>query len=834
MKVKNYIFIFLLIISSQNIYAQLNIGGKPLSFSKEFILKSVDEIPRIYLPKQNNKKLIAEAEKNDAKDIPWQFGKNILVNLDVKKIAIVENLHEGKLYRLMIVSENALTINLKFSEFKIPEKAVLYIYNSNKTDIIGGFTSANMQKSGTFATTLVKGSEIVIEYFEPYEVDFKGKLIISRVTHGFRGVGDMSKGFGNSGDCNMNVACDDGLPWDNEIRSVCMLVSGGSGFCSASLINNTENNGIPYILTANHCYEDPTDLVFMFNWQSTTCDNPMISPSHDDLSGAVLRARDYESDFCLFEMNDVPPYTYNVYYAGWDNQDVSSTSSVCIHHPSADIKKISFDDNASVSDYYLGNSSDDMSHWKVQWDRNTTTEGGSSGSPLFNQNHKIIGQLHGGYASCTNLNQPDWFGKFSYSWDVGTTSETRLKDWLDPLELSVTEFEGYDPNIPLADNDAEVLKINIPENYYFGENSFYPSVKIRNRGNQTLTSLKVSYQIDNSEIKIKNWSGNLQTGGITDFDFEKISLSYSKHSVKFWTSMPNGVSDDYLYNDTIEKSFYVYESVFFDDFENDNVWELNGEFQIGVPEGLGGEKGYPDPTNAYSGSQILGTDLSGLGQHPGDYENNLNYDKEYAVSPMIDCSNYENCILRFERQLGVDKHKYDQVGIEIKNDTSDWETVWQNNNSIITDSIWDEQIVDISEFADKRKIKIRFSIGPTDHADQYCGWNIDDFMIAGNEIDNPKIFESTISVYPNPTSNYFYIDFTNKDEIAFADVIVSDLSGKIVFQKYFSEEEIKSINTSTFDKKMIKIDLRKNNIGIFIVKVKTNSDSFSSKVVLMN
>ncbi len=833
MKLRNITFLFLFFLNFQVLNAQLNVGGFPKSFNSELKIKSENSIPKIIiLPELNNEKLRREAEKNDVKDRPWQFGKNISVNIDLKKNALTEKIPGGKLYRLKIISKNALTLNFRFKKYKLPQGAVLYLYNSGKKEILGGFTFANNQKNGIFATSLIKGDEIILEYYEPDNSGFSGELVIDRVTHGFRGAGEMNKGFGNSGDCNLNVACDDGT-FADEIRSVCMLVTGGSGFCSGALINNTQEDGTPYILTANHCYEDPSDMVFWFNWQSATCENPSSSPAYDALSGAVLRARDYESDFCLFELNDVPPYTYNVYYAGWNNEDVPSSASVCVHHPSADIKKISYDDDAPVSDYYLGNSSAAESHWKVVWDRNTTTEGGSSGSPLFNQNGKITGQLHGGYASCTNQTEPDWYGKFSYSWDTGTTPETRLKDWLDPLNLNITEIEGYDPNIPLADNDAQILKINSPQKYYFGENSFLPSVKIRNRGNNNLTSLKISYQIDNSGIVSENWTGNIVSGEIFDFNFEKITLPFAKHTIKFWTELPNGVPDEYVYNDTIEMTFFIYENIFFDDFEEGNVWELSGEFQIGNPQGLGGEKGNADPAQAFSGNRILGTDLSGLGQHPGDYENNISYDKEYAVSPVIDCRNYENCLLTFKRQLGIDMHKYDRAEIDIKTDTSDWTNIWANTNVITADSVWTSQNIDISEYADGNKILIRFSLGPTDHADQYCGWNIDDFTVAGTEIENPEIPEKQIFIYPNPGNDYFYIEFLNNESFSFADVTVSDLSGKTVFEKRFSENEIKNVETSTYGRQLLKINLRKNNTGMFLVNVKTDRNEFSGKVILI-
>ncbi|MCF6183853.1 MAG: S1 family peptidase, partial [Bacteroidales bacterium] len=336
MRFKKIIVVILILADFQFLSAQLNIGGKPKSFNPEYKLKSQNKIPEIFiLPKLNNEKLKNDAEAGETKDKPWQFGKNISVDIDLKKTALAEKLSKGTLYRLMIVSENALTLNFRFKKYTVPDGAVLYLYNQEKTAVLGGFTSANNQQNGIFATTLLKGDKIIFEYYEPNDAAFSGKLVINRVTHGFRGILDMSKSFGNSGDCNMNVACDDGT-YADEIRSVCMLVTGGSGFCSASLINNTKEDGKPYILTANHCYEDPSDIVFWFNWQSATGENPSISPDYDALSGAVLRARDYESDFCLFELNDIPPYTYNVYYAGWNNEDIPSLASVCVHHPSAD------------------------------------------------------------------------------------------------------------------------------------------------------------------------------------------------------------------------------------------------------------------------------------------------------------------------------------------------------------------------------------------------------------------------------------------------------------------------------------------------------------------
>ena len=133
------------------------------------------------------------------------------------------------------------------------------------------------------------------------------------------------------------------------------------------------------------------------------------------------------SDVALLILNETPPESYNVHYAGWDVSGNTPNIPVGIHHPSGDIKKISFDyDNASNSGNF----------WDIDsWD-DGTTEPGSSGSPLFDGiSHRIIGQLYGGVASCTNFGY-DTYGKTSVSWNNG------LSTYLDPNNSGLQILDG--------------------------------------------------------------------------------------------------------------------------------------------------------------------------------------------------------------------------------------------------------------------------------------------------------------------------------------------------------------------------------------------------------
>jgi len=423
--------------------SQIEQGGLPFSFENPQLIKSALIFET--MPAVDGEKLLAEDSINAAfKDVPWRFGENIDVSLNPNNSGVWDLLPKGdKIWRLGIKCPGAFTINLTFDDYHLPPGARLFVYNIEKTHIIGAFTDFNNQEDKVFATTLIMGDEIVIEYYEPPYPAFQGELNLSRVTHGYRDAYSYAKSFGSSGACNNNVVCPEGAGWENQVKSVCMLVSGGNGFCSGALVNNTNQNGIPYILTANHCYSDPSSWVFWFNWQSSTCTNPGSSPPYNSMSGATLKARYSDSDFCLVQINNTPPSNYNVYYSGWNRQDIAAASGAGIHHPSGDIKKISLVSVPFTSDTWSGTPAN--SHWKTIWS-DGVTEPGSSGSPIFDQNHRVVGQLHGGPSCCTCTDKWDYYGKFSMSWNQGTTSATRLKDWLDPANISGYTLDGYDPN----------------------------------------------------------------------------------------------------------------------------------------------------------------------------------------------------------------------------------------------------------------------------------------------------------------------------------------------------------------------------------------------------
>ena len=268
-----------------------------------------------------------------------------------------------------------------------------------------------------------------------------------------------------------------------------MILYGNRAHCSGTLINNTAQDGTPYLLTAYHCLEkngiiyDPSQFVFIFNYETDDCEGENPTQTYS-INGAAAVAKDIFSDFALLLLNDRPPADWNLYYAGWNRKDVLYKGAVVIHHPRGDWKKISEDRKTLASGkFYNHPDYPDNTHYVAIWDTGTT-ENGSSGSGLFNREKLLIGQLEGGAARCNNLNGEDWFGKISYSWTNNNNPDSnRLDYWLDPLGWGVELLGGIE-----ADSFLNVKNHTKQEDII----SIYP--------NPTNGKLK----IESGELKIKN------------------------------------------------------------------------------------------------------------------------------------------------------------------------------------------------------------------------------------------------------------------------------------------------------------------------------------------
>ncbi len=436
------------------IYSQINYGGSPESFGGN--MKSAEEIPVYILPPVDVDALNLEDTENG---LEYQCESRIARGVDVDICPAGNGIWEtipgiGRLWRTRILSKGARAIHVLFDQFLLPPGAELFLYNKDRSQILGSFGWDNNNGSGILAVAPLRGDEITIEYFEPENVPFSGLLHINSIGHNYKDNRLTAvNGYGDSEVCNKDVNCTEAVDWLVQKRSVCMIIfqvqNGDWYLCSGALINNSRNDGTPYVLTANHClptYYEAQTAIYYFNYESPECNGPDGDFSQT-ISGSSIKATTYQLDFCLVQLSSAIPLTYKPYYSGWDVTTDAPNKSVCIHHPVGDVKKIAFYNFLAVTgDFVYLFDYKDSTHWYIDDWNYGITQGGSSGSPLYNQDHRIVGDLTGGstIGNCTSSDA--YFAKICHSWaDYTSLARLNLKAWLDPDNTGVTFLDGYDP-----------------------------------------------------------------------------------------------------------------------------------------------------------------------------------------------------------------------------------------------------------------------------------------------------------------------------------------------------------------------------------------------------
>jgi len=418
--------------------------------------------PGFYLVKEaniqiNNIPPTQQVQKASENPEPLQIGETIDVLKDFNKAGKWTELKNGKkLWQLIIKGKDVNAINAYLSEVNLSGDDEIFIYCPDPDQRRIHLTSTNQTKR--FGTSLFKSDKIIIEFLSN---EIKELPFVIREIGLFKS--GENRDFGNAAWCEISVNCPEGEDYNKIKNSVSrILVKQGSSlfWCTGSLINNTKKDKKPYLLTANHCgdlssEDDYSDWVFDFNFESEDCDKPLFEPEKNTVYGSKLLAKapgsvNSFSDFKLLLLDSEPPSVANPFYVGWDRRNSASANGAGIHHPQGDIKMIStYSDPLLSTNYFDNNENTDGKYWRVVWSDSETghgvTEGGSSGSAIYNSNGLLVGTLTGGQAACNLQTSPDWYGKFSYHWESnGSDSTTQLKYWLDPIGSGSEVLNGSD------------------------------------------------------------------------------------------------------------------------------------------------------------------------------------------------------------------------------------------------------------------------------------------------------------------------------------------------------------------------------------------------------
>ncbi|QIA09059.1 trypsin-like serine peptidase [Draconibacterium halophilum] len=282
-----------------------------------------------------------------------------------------------------------------------------------------------------------------------------------------------------------------------------ILLSTGYEWCSGSLINNTAQDFKPYVLTAFHCIDignpsldhnppysyDPDEnngvleayeideaeeWLVRFGFKHAECAGSTIGNIYT-FDDTYYRAGWDSTDFVLVELQDnilrdVPSVGEKV-WLGWDRSGNTPTKGYFLHHPKGDIMKYAYDSDSKIETDRWSTVTG-RNFWYSQLDIGLL-EKGSSGSPIFDQNKRVVGQLLGGYINCDGPKQY-WHGCLHRSWIGGNIIGTRLSDWLDPIGSGATTLNSvrqpipeYSIGIDLLCSSTTLSVTNFAPGYYF-------------------------------------------------------------------------------------------------------------------------------------------------------------------------------------------------------------------------------------------------------------------------------------------------------------------------------------------------------------------------------
>lgn len=512
-------------------FAQITEQGE--IYSQSYQLKN--NVPTIEMPQFDLDALKAEDQINDQLITkPFRFGKDFKVNYSPSTHGSWITLPNGdRIWRLKIISQDAKTLNFLLKNYRFSNNAKLYLHNDDG-QFLGYYTSKENTKEKQVATWPIDGSAVTIEFYEPANEVGLSTFEIAEVVHGYRTVNNIktpTKGLNTSGHCNVDVNCAAGNEWEQQKNAVALILSGTTEWCSGTLVNNTALDGTPYFLTANHCYSSATPAwTFRFKWISENPDCATTAPSGDgpriySLSGAEIKARNPSTDMMLLKLTSEVPTDWELVWSGWDRSGNISENVTGLHHPDGDIMKI--------AQYYsppLKKVRSGISAWEIPaWDLGVT-EGGSSGSGLFDHNGRIIGQLYGGYAACSGTspnNQYDFYGRIDASWEGGGNASSRLKDWLDPINSQVMTTDHYVKE--LLAND---ISINSQTTVADCDGNISPSIVVKNVGSQAISNYQLKYKFNEDAETTLSFNETLAAGETRTINIENQEFSAGTHSFR--------------------------------------------------------------------------------------------------------------------------------------------------------------------------------------------------------------------------------------------------------------------------------------------------------------
>ncbi len=362
--------------------------------------------PRLILPPVNTSMLIEE-DRTNSRAKRTRVGLTRETDISPRDQGEWSHGEAGDLWRLNIVSPQGEALRVHISDLVLPPGAELYLYSRAVPAQIHRFQATGLSADGDFWSALLDGEEVVLELAVPPGLRDAVRFKVTGLGHMYRKAATQP-GSDQAGACNLDVSC---YPdWKTSSDSVALITFHDAQFiyrCSAVLVNNGANDYSPLLLTANHCLStDAVAKTVAADWRlrNVNC-GPGYDTGYQSLGARVLGSVGPDADTTLLLITGNLPAS-SAAFAGWTLDVPLLDSNITgVHHPQGGLQKISFGKIIAVNPTWPNTHA-------IQWSSGTV-EPGSSGSPLLNAEHLVMGVLSGGFSSCSNLLAPDYYGKLS-------------------------------------------------------------------------------------------------------------------------------------------------------------------------------------------------------------------------------------------------------------------------------------------------------------------------------------------------------------------------------------------------------------------------------------
>ena len=263
-------------------------------------------------------------------------------------------------------------------------------------------------------------------------------------------------------------------------------------------------------------------------------------------------------------------------------------------------------------------------------------------SPTYNHQHMFRHLMDGANGLEFNVTTAGTFVPNTHTWQMPTNlansqSTTGFFPDLDPTNLDVVVYiaegageiiTGFQANVtPIFPNayDANVTNSSVEDVICASQTDI--AITFRNYGNQPLTTLDLTYDINGSTYPAINWTGNLASGAEETLTLNSVTFTPQANNTVTWlASNPNGQVDQNTTNNSSTSTF--------------KHWDLSGDVIPGITAGTIDVSIFTDGYGNETTWEIV--DESGnIYGSGGPYSNNTQYNETAYVALFPSCFDFK-------------------------------------------------------------------------------------------------------------------------------------------------------------------------------------------------